>query len=272
MDHTIEKLGEKLDPREYLGAASDWAERSLESFEIDDITAKISSFGNRITTGIKDNPVPTALMGAAAIMLLIPKRSKENKEQSSQSLANPSAGRYNNPHQNNSAKSQPDQEGSPYRNSNGNTADDSNRVWDTLSEIPDRATSVAKNASSVVAEKTRAGGEAISNTSKALAQKTGKTARKSKEQFARSTQESPGLIGAGALALGFLAAVALPRTRREDELCGETSDQLKSRIKGKIDDVTPSIDDLKESSIEAVDSLADQACEKVDETIAPDSN
>ncbi len=272
MDNTIEKLGDKLDPREYLSAAGDWAERHLGNFELGDVTAKCSSFGNRIATGIKENPVPTALIGTAAIMLLIPKRSKGDKGQSNDTGQNSRPLNYNDPHMNTEAKTQSAATNPYTQSSNGNGSDDGNRVWDSISEIPDKASALAKSASHVVAEKTKAGGEAITSTSKNLARKTGETARESKQRFERSTQESPGIVGAGALALGFLAAVALPRTRKENEFCGEASDELKSRIKKQIDDSTPSIKDLKKSSIEAVDSLGDQACEKVDETIAPETN
>lgn len=269
MDHTIEKLGEKLDPREYLGAASDWAEKSFGEIDFDNIAENITSFGSKITTGIKNNPIPTALVGTAAVMLLLPKRSRNEAGGSdSATRDNTETPNYR----------QRVPYSAPVESMNGSGDNGSartghhNHVWDKLSDIPEKTSSIAKDAGNLVAEKTRAGGEAISSTSKTIAKKTGETARKSKKRFERSTRESPALIGAGALALGFLAAIAIPRTRKENELCGEASDQLKSRIKDRIDDATPSIEELKDSSIEAVDALADEACGKVEEAIAPDSN
>ncbi|MDF1740059.1 MAG: DUF3618 domain-containing protein [Verrucomicrobiales bacterium] len=269
MDHTIEKLGDKLDPREYLGAASDWAEKSFGEIDFDSIADNINSFGSKITTGIKNNPIPTALVGTAAVMLLLPKRSR-NGSGGGDSAAQNDAGTPN--YRQRVPYSAPVESMNGSGDSDGGRAGHHDRVWDKLSDLPEKTSSIAKDAGNLVAEKTRAGGEAISSTSQTLAKKTGETARKSKKRFERSTQESPGLIGAGALALGFLAAIAIPRTRKENELCGEASDQLKSRIKDRIDDATPSIEELKDSSIEKVDSLADEACEKVEEAIAPDSN
>ena len=48
----------------------------------------------------------------------------------------------------------------------------------------------------------------------------------SAEQLENAMEEYPLAVGIGFAALGALVGVLLPRTRREDELLGEHSDQL----------------------------------------------
>jgi len=49
----------------------------------------------------------------------------------------------------------------------------------------------------------------------------------SRDRFTDAVEDYPLAVGLGFLALGALMGLSLPRTRREDELMGETSDQLK---------------------------------------------
>jgi ElaB/YqjD/DUF883 family membrane-anchored ribosome-binding protein len=55
----------------------------------------------------------------------------------------------------------------------------------------------------------------------------------SAEQLENAMEEYPLAVGIGFAALGALVGVLLPRTRREDELLGEQSDQLVKATKGK---------------------------------------
>lgn len=66
-------------------------------------------------------------------------------------------------------------------------------------------------------------------------------------------REYPLGVGLGFLALGALAGLAIPRTRQEDELMGETSEQLR--------------DQLKQSSEHVVEQALDRGQEVVHETM-----
>lgn len=52
-----------------------------------------------------------------------------------------------------------------------------------------------------------------------------------RQTFLRALDEYPLAMGAAALAAGVLAGLCLPGTRREDQLMGEASDQLKEQVK-----------------------------------------
>ena len=57
------------------------------------------------------------------------------------------------------------------------------------------------------------------------------------EQLENAMEEYPLAMGIGFAALGALIGVLLPRTRREDELLGEQSDQLVTATKEKGDEL-----------------------------------
>lgn len=58
-----------------------------------------------------------------------------------------------------------------------------------------------------------------------------------RDGFAHAVEESPMAVGAAFLGLGLIAGMLLPSTRREDELMGEASDQLKHQVKETGQDV-----------------------------------
>jgi hypothetical protein len=56
-------------------------------------------------------------------------------------------------------------------------------------------------------------------------------ARQARVGFWQTMEERPLAIGAAALALGVVAGLMIPSTRKEDELMGETRDRLMERAK-----------------------------------------
>ena len=60
----------------------------------------------------------------------------------------------------------------------------------------------------------------------------------SRRQVASAADEYPLAVGAACLGLGLLFGLGMPRTRREDELMGETSDQIKRQVKHRARDLS----------------------------------
>ena len=82
------------------------------------------------------------------------------------------------------------------------------------------------------------GGEMISETRQHLATrgrsaiaKARESARRSREGVQATFDSAPLMIGAAALAGGFLVGLFLPRSRREDELLGRSSEQFGARLR-----------------------------------------
>lgn len=59
-----------------------------------------------------------------------------------------------------------------------------------------------------------------------LAGRVQRQARRARRGLGKAIEERPLAVGLAALGVGLLAGVALPATRREDELLGETRDDL----------------------------------------------
>lgn len=94
-----------------------------------------------------------------------------------------------------------------------------NKTQNTMDSIKETANSVAESASqwtAAAADKTRHATESISN-----GLKRGYWA--SEERYERALDKHPLALGAGAFALGLLASLALPNTRRENKMLGEKS-------------------------------------------------
>ncbi|HEV2845564.1 MAG TPA: hypothetical protein VG477_12005 [Thermoanaerobaculia bacterium] len=69
------------------------------------------------------------------------------------------------------------------------------------------------------------------NRAVALKGQAGYKTRQAKLGFWQKMEENPLMIGAATLALGVIAGLSIPSTRREDELMGETRDRLFEEVK-----------------------------------------
>ncbi|WOC77131.1 DUF3618 domain-containing protein [Stutzerimonas frequens] len=73
----------------------------------------------------------------------------------------------------------------------------------------------------------------VSDSSRQAADSLRHTADRARGGFSQLLNEQPLALGAMGIALGALLAATVPPTRREDELMGQTSDQLTDRLKHK---------------------------------------
>jgi hypothetical protein len=89
------------------------------------------------------------------------------------------------------------------------------KVSDTASRAKEAATGAASRAGGAVGDATPNGGEVKQSASRAVG----------------LAQENPLGLAIGAAALGFLAGLAMPSTRVEDERLGPVADQVKDKVK-----------------------------------------
>jgi Protein of unknown function (DUF3618) len=89
------------------------------------------------------------------------------------------------------------------------------KVSDTASRAKEAVTGAASRAGSAVSDATPNGGEVKQSASRAIG----------------LAQENPLGLAIGAAAIGFLAGLAMPSTRVEDERLGPVADQVKDKVK-----------------------------------------
>lgn len=163
-------------------------------------------------------------------------------------------------------------------------------VGDAASTAKDAVVGAASTAKDAVAgakervvDATAAARERASELKWQAREKTRYQARRAQMGFWQSMEERPLAIGAAALALGVVAGLMVPSTRKEDELMGETRDRLMERArevgeealeKGK-QVASVAVDTLKEEAerqdltpeklVEKVRTVASEATHKVKE-------
>ncbi len=129
------------------------------------------------------------------------------------------------------------------------------------------------NAASTVRETVSDARERVADTASHLSESTRERARELKDQTRYRTQqarvgfwqmmeERPLAIGVATLAIGVLAGLSIPSTRKENELMGETRDRLLDRAKEVGEEA---LEKGKQVASVAVDTLKEEA-EKADLT------
>lgn len=122
------------------------------------------------------------------------------------------------------------------------------------------ATSTAKeavaDAKERVVDATSAARERASELSGQARERARYQARQAQMGFWQSMEERPLAIGAAALALGVVAGLMVPSTRKEDELMGETRDRLMERAKEVGEEA---LEKGKQVASVAVDTLKQEA-------------
>jgi hypothetical protein len=105
----------------------------------------------------------------------------------------------------------------------------SDKVENMKSKVSDTATR-AKEA--VVGTASRAG-DAVSDTTSRVGDATpsGGQVKQQAKRAVGLAQENPLVLAFGAIALGFLAGLAVPSTRMENERLGPVADQVKDKVK-----------------------------------------
>lgn len=108
------------------------------------------------------------------------------------------------------------------------------------------------------AQSGRSVGRGFSRQSQNLSDSVSELTSQAAEKYQQAIQQYPLAVGAGCLALGMLAGLVVPRTRREDQWMGDASDELK-------DDAWKAGEQLVERGQHIVAETMDTAKESADE-------
>jgi ElaB/YqjD/DUF883 family membrane-anchored ribosome-binding protein len=261
MDATLEELGERLTARSLLNSALDWWEAPPQGAPRGSLAAKRAA--GTVGRTLKDHPLPTILIGAGIALLIREASAPEYDEAEEASIT-----RY---------RTRPQRGGPLWSETEtgmaaegplieGDFEDEGpgmgERAKDTIAGAKEKLSGAKKRASGATERaKDRMHGAADRlgewghERSRLLGRSTRRTLSRGKSASRRAAREIeegyhagvdkideamdeyPLAVGIGFAALGMLAGLLLPRTRREDEMLGERSDEFIDAAKEKGEDL-----------------------------------
>ena len=127
------------------------------------------------------------------------------------------------------------------------------------SELKQKAGTSMQNIKERTAEKTSALRMRASEKGNQLKEKARYGYETSRETFSRAADEQPLAVGLGFLAIGLVAGMLLPSTRKEDELVGPTRDRIVTRTREAAEDA---VNRGKHVAKKAVEVAKEQAQEQ----------
>jgi hypothetical protein len=194
---------------------------------------------------IKQNPVPAVLAGIGLGWLYINSRSAAARGTTDSRAAWPA--QYNQP----SARYQPYQApdhgdtmpgdrnpvGAAMDRVQATTGSMADRAGNTMSQVGDKAGDVTSQLAETASNLAGQVGDTASNLASQTRAAAGTFADQAQDQanrledsFQRTLRENPLAVGAAALVLGTAVGLALPMTRKENELMGETRDSAMEKV------------------------------------------
>jgi hypothetical protein len=150
----------------------------------------------------------------------------------------------------------------------GYKADVPSRAKDKVSEkmdsVKNKVSDTATRAKEAVVGTASRAGDAMSETTSRVGDATpsGGQVKQQAKRAVGVAQENPLGLAVGAVALGFLAGLAVPSTRVEDERLGPVADQVKDKVK---ETGQEAVDQGRQVAQEVASTAADTAKEQTQE-------
>ncbi|MBE9606994.1 DUF3618 domain-containing protein [Acetobacteraceae bacterium H6797] len=240
VDETIDALRNSLSPGQLMDRMVDYMRQSGGS-----------DFARNLGVAMRDNPVPLLLIGTGIGWLMLAGRKEPGPASTGYGADGYVPGGTKR---------------APLRETVGNVADKAGELRDAAAEkvshlrenISEAAESVSRSAHDLSAEARRRRhdmGDALHERSHMVSERASQLGSEMRERWQRMSEGQPLLLGALGLALGAALGAMLPRTRIENRLIGETSDELKQNVA-----------DIAEGQYEAVkETIAERAQEAKEE-------
>jgi hypothetical protein len=260
MSSTIDAIQQKLTPGQMMDQAVAYARTSLPA-----------DFGSNLGNAIRDNPIPTALIGVGIAWLMAAGQHADGQARlrrqsarsvriytgpgtvddydaydtsySSDTYSSDSEGKM---HRAASAMSEKGREMKDRASETGRSIMDKaselgHRISDSASSMTGRARDMTNSARERIqgtSGSARARASELSHRATELSHRASELSHRSQEQyyrakdgFSRMLEEQPLMVGMLGFAVGTLLGAALPSTRREDQMMGHTRDDLMERAK-----------------------------------------
>jgi ElaB/YqjD/DUF883 family membrane-anchored ribosome-binding protein len=240
MDDTLDEIGERLTARSLVNSALDWWEKRTGGPE-SNATSKAKDACRSVARQVKEYPVPALLIGAGIAWIIVDAAAGDDEEDN---LSGSARRRPYGTMSGGASGNRFSHTGPTGMLGNGeeNQADESDpglgakaremagQVKDSVSGATGAAQDKMSDLGHAAIEQGRSAGQSISRGFQS-------GYRAGAERLEAAMEEYPLAVGIGFAALGALAGVLLPRTRREDDLLGEQSDQLLDSARKKGEEV-----------------------------------
>lgn len=252
MTHTIDQIEEKLSPQRIKQQVQETVrEETIGRVEkmADTATQKAKSLRSDIVETIKQNPVPAALAGFGLAWLFM----AGNKDSQTERYYRYDARVY------------------PYPQEGQRPQGVSERVSDRVSEVERKASETAhrvRDEARHTAQEVRDRAEQLTHEAQQqteeLRQEAEYQVRRARHGFQQMLEENPLAVGAAAVAIGAAIGMAIPSTRQEDELMGETRDRLVDRAETTAQQTMEKVKTVAEKATTAAEEEAKREAERQD--------
>lgn len=249
MDGTIDALTERLRPRHLLDDVLDYFQsrrangsgdgqrmRETAAHVKDQVKETATDTGRAIVRQIKRHPIPSLLIGAGIAWWLV--ESDEDEEGGYARLySEEAAEEYYAEHGAPSAGATHEAIESTYASTGeqdwhgGTAAGMGAKMKDAGANLKARASEKMENVRRKAAERTEWLRHKAAEKGAHLKESAAHGYEQGVDAFKRTADEHPLAVGVGFLALGVLAGILLPSTRKEDELMGTKRDELLHRTR-----------------------------------------
>ena len=285
MDDTLDQLSERLQPRHILddvldyfrsrrsdsGGSSGKGRQRLRSAAsktaghmketAGQVKDKASGAGRVAYEQVKQHPLPTVLIGAGIAMLLAERNRGSEYEQVYDS-EDEMAGQLDASHTEFEFAEGPGPESfalPQHYTGSGSSDGPMSKLKNKGAELKEKAGASLQNMKQRTTEKTAALRRRASERGAQLKEKARHGYEQSYQSIKHTAEERPLAVGLGFLAIGVVAGLLLPSTRKEDELVGPTRDRLVNRSREVAEDA---VDRGKQVARAAYDTAAREAREQ----------
>lgn len=249
MGENLEQLGERLNPGNIkdrmkqdirdatIGKVENMAHNAAD--QLDEARETIGEAQRTIVDVVRENPIPAAMVGIGLGWIAYNVRQRTSRDRSPyerERSGRSARGWYGRGYYGR-------EYGAGYAGRAGYAGEGAegestmDRVRDQASELSDKAQQTASEWA-----------DRAQDTAENVADQTRFQARRLEDQF----YGNPLAIGAAALTLGMAAGLAIPETRKEDELMGGARDKLADKTREMVEDTKDKVENV-------VDRVADQA-------------
>jgi len=271
MSSTIDAIQHKLTPGEMMDQAFAYAKNSLPA-----------DFGVNLGNAVRDNPVPTALIGLGVAWLMMSGRNSDGRARLRRESMRDSVRYTRDPVTEydlyeTSGSGDVDSSGNKIKRAASKVTDAAHGVMDKASELGHKISDTASSMTGRARDMTNGARDRMQGTTESAKARAGELTQRSQQQYYRAKDsvshmidEQPLLIGALGIAIGTILGAALPATRREDELMGRTRDDLldraKETAKGQAESVKESVKRVAQTAKEETQRVASEASHAISET------